>query len=179
MELSFNIIKPDGIRRGLAGRIITRLEDKGLVLVALKLVWPSKELIEATYSENAEEEWFPTLVEYLMSGPCIAMVWKGDKANEAARQVIGDKNPLKSDSGSLRGKYNLGMVRTIVHGSRTPEEASKEIPLWFGPSAIPPLYDVKLDCEMNNEPCPADHTPAAAQSLSGKLTSTVKDDGDK
>lgn len=142
MELSFNLVKPDGISRGLIGRIFSRFEEKGLKLVACKFVQASPELIKTSYADNAEEAWFPDLVDYLTSGPVIAMVWAGENANDAARQVIGQKNPMKSDSGSLRGKYNISMVRTIVHGSRTPEEAKREIGIWFGGEGPKPEWEL-------------------------------------
>ena len=135
---SFNLVKPDGLSRGIAGNIIKRFEDKGLRLVGLKLVWPSKELVEKSYADNKDEPWFNDLVEYLTSGPVIAMVWEGVNANAAARHIIGKKDPLNSSPGSIRGDYNIEMVRTVVHGSRTPEEAEREINLWFFPKPDDP-----------------------------------------
>lgn len=150
LEWSLNLIKPDAVRRGLIGRIISRFEDKGLRLVGMKMVWASEALIKANYSDNTEEEWFPDLVDYMTSGPVVAMVWEGPNANEAARQIIGKKDPMKSTVGSIRGDYNIGMVRTVVHGSRTPEEAEQEIPLWFFGKGPAPVWDVILGTETMN-----------------------------
>lgn len=146
---SFNLVKPDGISRGLVGSIIKRFEDKGLRLVGLKLVWPSKELVEKSYADNKGEPWFNDLVEYLTSGPVVAMVWEGPNANAAARHIIGKKDPMNSSPGSIRGDYNIEMVRTVVHGSRTPGEAEDEINLWFFPKPDDPkpVWDTILGTE--------------------------------
>lgn len=149
LEWSMNLIKPDGISRGLIGTIIKRFEDKGLHLVGLKLVWPSKALVEKSYADNKDEPWFDDLVDYLTSGPVIAMVWEGVNANAAARHIIGKKDPMNSSPGSIRGDYNIEMVRTVVHGSRTPEEAEQEIKLWFFPQSDDPkpVWDTILGTE--------------------------------
>lgn len=147
LSWSLNLVKPEAVQRGLIGRIISRFEDKGLRLVGLKMVWPSRELIEANYSDNAEETWFPKLVDYMTSGPVIAMVWEGPNANQAARQIIGKKDPMKSDAGTMRGDFNIEMVKTVVHGSRTPEEAEREIGLWFFGKGPKPTWDCILGTE--------------------------------
>lgn len=147
LSWSFNIVKPDAIKRGLIGRVISRFEDKGLRLVGMKLVWASPELIKETYSDNAEEKWFPTLIDYMTSGPIIVMVWEGPQANQAARHIIGKKDPMDSDAGSMRGDFNIEMVKTVVHGSRTPEEAEREIGLWFFGKGPKPIWDCILGTE--------------------------------
>jgi len=150
LEWSLNLVKPDAVRRGLVGRIISRFEDKGLRLVGMKLVWPSRAMIEASYTDNAEEEWFPALLDYMTSGPVVAMVWEGPNANAAARQIIGKKDPMKSDAGSIRADYNIEMVKTVVHGSRTPEEAEAEIGIWFFGQGPKPIWDCILGTEADN-----------------------------
>ena len=117
------------------------------MLFRSKMAWPSREMIEANYSDNAEEEWFPALVDYMTSGPVIAMVWEGPQANQAARHIIGKKDPMDSPPGSLRGDYNIEMVKTVVHGSRTPEEAEREIGIWFFGKGPKPVWDTILGTE--------------------------------
>ncbi len=138
MQSTTVLAKPDALRRGLVGKFITRLEEKGLDLRAITVLQPTIEQVRENYQQNADEPWFAAMVAYVASGPIVPMVWQGPNAVESARQVIGDKDVWKSDSGSLRGLYASDPVRTIFHGSRDPVEALREANIWF-----PELFGVE------------------------------------
>ncbi|HIK54657.1 MAG TPA: nucleoside-diphosphate kinase [Synechococcales cyanobacterium M55_K2018_004] len=131
MERTFIAIKPDGVQRGLIGEIIRRFETKGFTLVGLKLLNVSKELAEAHYSVHKERPFFPGLVEFITSGPVVAMVWEGDGVIAGARKLIGATNPLNAEPGTIRGDLGANIGRNIIHGSDAPETAQYEIGLWF------------------------------------------------
>ncbi|MGN6168231.1 MAG: nucleoside-diphosphate kinase [Solirubrobacteraceae bacterium] len=131
MERSLILIKPDALARGLTGEIIARFERKGLRLVALKLMTVSRELAERHYKEHAEKPFFAELVEFLTSGPLVAMVVAGARAVEAARQEIGATDPLKADAGSIRGEYAIDVGHNMVHGSDSDTSAAREVALFF------------------------------------------------
>ena len=130
-EFTLTILKPDGLRRGLLGSTIHRLEEKGLTLSAIALVTASPAQIRENYQANQDEPWFAEMVTFMTSGPLVPMAWWGPNAIDSARQVIGDKDPWESDAGSVRGRYAADPIRTVVHGSRDPVEAIREINLWF------------------------------------------------
>ena len=131
MERSLILIKPDAIARGLTGEIIARFERKGLRLVALKLMTVSRELAERHYEEHADKPFYAELVEFITSGPLVAMVVAGERAVEAARQEIGATDPLKADAGSIRGEYAIDVGHNMVHGSDSPTSAAREVALFF------------------------------------------------
>lgn len=131
MELTFLAIKPDGVQRGLVGEIIQRFETKGFTLVGLKFMDVSKELADSHYDIHRERPFFDSLVEFLTSGPVVAMVWKGDGVVASARKIIGATNPLISDPGTIRGDFGVSIGRNIIHGSDAIETAQREISLWF------------------------------------------------
>ena len=131
MELTFLAIKPDGVQRGLVGEIIQRFETKGFTLVGLKFMDVSKELADSHYDIHRERPFFDNLVEFLTSGPVVAMVWKGDGVVASARKIIGATNPLISDPGTIRGDFGVSIGRNIIHGSDAIETAQREISLWF------------------------------------------------
>lgn len=130
-EKSFVMIKPDGVRRGLVGECIRRFEQRGLRLVELKLLTPSRELAESHYGEHREKPFFPAVVQFITSGPVAAMVVEGESAIAAIRQMVGATRPLDAAPGSIRGDYALEVGENIVHASDAPETAEKEIALWF------------------------------------------------
>eukprot|EP01113_Clastostelium_recurvatum_P040565 TRINITY_DN631_c0_g1_i1.p1 TRINITY_DN631_c0_g1~~TRINITY_DN631_c0_g1_i1.p1 ORF type:complete len:170 (-),score=53.99 TRINITY_DN631_c0_g1_i1:57-515(-) len=131
-ERTFIAVKPDGVERALVGEIISRFEKKGYKLVALKLVTPSKDLAAAHYDEHKARPFFGELVDFLSSGPVVAMVWEGKGAVAAARALIGATNPLNSAPGTIRGDFAVDTPRNIIHGSDTNEgSAAREIKLWF------------------------------------------------
>lgn len=131
MERTFLAIKPDGVQRGLVGTIIQRLENKGYSLVGLKLMRVTRELAETHYGEHKEKPFFPGLVNFITSGPVVAMVWEGRGVIAASRKIIGATNPLNSEPGTLRGDFGIDVGRNIIHGSDGPETAEREIALWF------------------------------------------------
>ncbi len=131
MERTFLAIKPDGVQRGLVGEIIRRLEAKGFTLVGLKLMRVSKELAEKHYEVHRERPFFPGLVQFITSGPLVAMVWEGDGVVAAARKMIGATNPLQAEPGTIRGDFGVSIGRNLIHGSDAIETAQREIGLWF------------------------------------------------
>ncbi|KAL2728877.1 nucleoside diphosphate kinase [Vespula squamosa] len=131
-ERTFIMIKPDGVQRGLVGKIIQRFEEKGYKLVALKMVWPTEELLKDHYSDLSGKPFFPGLVKYMSSGPVVPMVWEGLNAVKTGRAMLGETDPKNSAPGTIRGDFCLQVGRNIIHGSDSVESADKEIKLWFG-----------------------------------------------
>ncbi len=131
MERTFLAIKPDGVQRALVGEIIRRFEDKGFTLVGLKFMKVSRELAEQHYDVHREKPFFSGLVEFITSGPVVAMVWEGDGVVAAARKMIGATNPLTAELGTIRGDFGINIGRNIIHGSDAPETAQQEVSLWF------------------------------------------------
>ncbi|KAJ3028057.1 UNVERIFIED_CONTAM: nucleoside diphosphate kinase [Siphonaria sp. JEL0065] len=130
-ERTFIMVKPDGVQRGLVGEIIKRFENKGFKLVALKLVAPGKDHLEKHYADLKEKKFFPGLIQYMTSGPVVAMVWAGKGAAKSGRVLLGETNPLASLPGTIRGDFAIDIGRNICHGSDSPESAEHEIALWF------------------------------------------------
>ncbi|KAF5022302.1 hypothetical protein F66182_5652 [Fusarium sp. NRRL 66182] len=130
-EQTFIAIKPDGVQRGLVGPIISRFENRGFKLAAIKLVSPGKEHLEKHYADLAGKPFFPGLIEYMSSGPICAMVWEGRDAVKTGRVILGATNPLASSPGTIRGDYAIDVGRNVCHGSDSVENAQKEIALWF------------------------------------------------
>jgi nucleoside-diphosphate kinase len=131
MERTLILVKPDAFARNLTGEIIARFERKGLRLTALKQMTMTTELAESHYAEHAEKPFFGELVSFISSGPLVAMVLEGDRAIEAARQVIGATDPLKAVPGSIRGDFAIEVGQNMVHGSDSPESAAREVALFF------------------------------------------------
>ena len=131
MERTFLMIKPDGVQRGLVGDIIKRYETKGFTLVGMKLMAVSRELAEKHYAVHSDKPFFAGLVEFITSGPVVAMVWEGDGVITAARKIIGATKPLEAEPGTIRGDYGISGCLNIIHGSDAPETAKEEIALWF------------------------------------------------
>ncbi len=131
MERTLILVKPDAFARNLSGEIIARFERKGLQLTAMKMMTASRELAEAHYAEHAERPFFGELVDFITSGPLVAMIFEGDHAVTAARQVIGATDPLEATMGSIRADYALEVGRNMVHGSDSDESAAREAALFF------------------------------------------------
>ncbi|BAZ28229.1 nucleoside diphosphate kinase [Cylindrospermum sp. NIES-4074] len=131
MERTFLAIKPDGVQRGLVAEIIGRFETKGFTLVGLKFLKVSQELAQQHYDVHRERPFFAGLVEFITSGPVVAMVWEGDGVIASARKIIGATNPLTAEPGTIRGDFGINIGRNLIHGSDAPETAQKEIALWF------------------------------------------------
>ncbi|GAV23999.1 nucleoside-diphosphate kinase [Carboxydothermus pertinax] len=131
MERTFIMVKPDGVQRGLVGEIISRFEKRGFKLVGLKLMQISRELAETHYGEHKSKPFFEGLVNFITSGPVVAMVWEGKEVIATAREMMGATNPLKAQPGTIRGTYGIDVGRNVIHGSDSPESAAREIALFF------------------------------------------------
>ena len=131
MERTLILVKPDAFARNLTGEIIARFERKGLTLVALALQTMTRELAERHYAEHEGKSFFEELVQFITSGPLVAMVLEGGQAVDAARQVIGATNPLQASPGSIRGDYAISVGQNMVHGSDSPESSAREVALFF------------------------------------------------
>jgi len=132
MDRTLILVKPDAFARSLTGEIVARLERKGLSIVALRHMTVTRELAERHYAEHAERPFFGELVDFITSGPIVAMVLEGVDAVKAARQLIGATNPLEAAPGSIRGDFAIEMGTNMVHGSDSPESAAREAELFFG-----------------------------------------------
>jgi nucleoside-diphosphate kinase len=130
-ERTLVLIKPDAIKRRLAGEILARFERRGLELRAAKLVRVDRALAEEHYNEHSEKPFFGELVEFITSGPTLALVLEGDGAIAVVRTTMGATNPTNADPGTIRGDLALAMPDNLVHGSDSAESAEREIALWF------------------------------------------------
>ena len=130
-ERTLILAKPDAYARGLSGEILARFERKGLQPVALRVMTLTRELAERHYAEHVGKSFFAELVDFITSGPLVAMVLEGDQAIVAARAVIGATNPLDAPPGSIRGDFAIETGQNLVHGSDSPESAAREIAIFF------------------------------------------------
>jgi nucleoside-diphosphate kinase len=144
MERSLVLIKPDAIQRGLAGEIISRLERKGLKIVAMKMLHMDKNLAQRHYAIHKGKAFFDDLVSFITSSPLIAIVFQGKNAVEVIRQMMGETDPAKASSGTIRGDFGIDIGHNLIHGSDSLENASKEIDLFFSAEEIF-NYDRELD----------------------------------
>lgn len=144
MERTFLMIKPDAVQRNLIGEVVSRIERKGLKLVAAKLFQANEELAKEHYAEHVEKPFFNDLVSFITSGPVFAMVVEGKNVVEVTRTLVGETNPTKAAPGTIRGDYGIDLGRNIIHGSDSNESAEREIGLWFDQSE---LNDYKLNNE--------------------------------
>jgi nucleoside-diphosphate kinase len=132
MERTLVLIKPDAMQRQLAGEILARFERRGLAVRAAKLITVSRELAERHYDEHREKPFFGELVEFITSGPTLALALEGEGAIAVARKTMGATNPANAEPGTIRGDLALSMPDNLVHGSDAPETAQRELALWFG-----------------------------------------------
>jgi nucleoside-diphosphate kinase len=130
-ERTLILVKPDAFARGLTGEIIRRFERKALSIVALKHMQVTEDLAKQHYAEHDGKPFFGELVEFITSGPLVAMVLEGESAIKAARQVIGATNPLEATTGSIRGDFAIEVGKNMVHGSDSPESGTREAGLFF------------------------------------------------
>ena len=131
MDRTLILVKPDAFARNMTGEIIARFERKGLRIVALRHMRVTEELAKQHYAEHEGKPFFDELVEFITSGPIVAMVLEGEQAVTAARQVIGATNPLEAVSGSIRGDFAIAVGQNMVHGADSPESAEREAALFF------------------------------------------------
>jgi nucleoside-diphosphate kinase len=125
------LVKPDGVRRGLAGEVISRLERKGLTLVAMELRTLDRETAEQHYGEHQSRPFFGELVDFITGGPLVALVVEGPNAVAGTRRLMGVTNPVEATPGSIRGDYALEIGQNLVHGSDSEESAAREIGIFF------------------------------------------------
>ncbi len=136
MERTLVIVKPDGVQRGLVGRILSRLEGKGLQVVALKMVHPDKKLAQRLYAVHESKRFYAALVEFITSGPVVAAVLEGKGAIAIVRKAMGDTDPAQASPGTIRGDWALDISHNLMHGSDSPESAAQEIPVFFAEREI-------------------------------------------
>jgi nucleoside-diphosphate kinase len=130
------LVKPDGVQRGLIGEIVSRLEGRGLKLVALKMIRVTPELAGRHYAEHKGKPFFDGLVKFITSGPVVAMIWEGREAVTVVRTLMGSTDPLKAAPGTVRGDLALDLGMNLIHGSDSPQRAEVEIDLFFKPDEI-------------------------------------------
>lgn len=131
LERTFVAVKPDGVQRGLVGAIISRFEQRGLKLIGLKMLMVSQELASVHYGEHKGKPFYEGLVDFITSGPVVAMVWEGKNAIALARNSIGATNPASAAPGTIRGDMGVEIGRNLVHGSDGPESAVREVSIFF------------------------------------------------
>jgi len=144
MDRSLVLVKPDAIQRALAGEIIYRLERKGLKIIAMKMLHMDKTLAQRHYAIHKGKAFFNDLVHFITSTPLIAIVFQGENAVQIIRQMMGETDPSKAPSGTIRGDFGIDIGHNLVHGSDSPENARKEIDLFFSAEEIFD-YDRELD----------------------------------
>jgi nucleoside-diphosphate kinase len=132
VERTLVLVKPDAMARGLAGEIVRRIEARGMILRGAKLVLVDRELAERHYDEHREKPFFGELVEFITSGPTLALVVEGESAISVVRSTMGATNPVDASPGTIRGDLALAMPDNLVHGSDSAESAEREVGMWFG-----------------------------------------------
>ena len=140
-QRTFIAVKPDGVTRGLVAEIISRFEKKGFKLIAIKMLDVTTEQAEQHYAEHKGKPFFPRLIEYIQSGPIVAMVWKGYDVIAGARQLMGSTNPLDAQVGTIRADLALVKEYNVVHGSDCVESAEREISIYFKPEELCDDYE--------------------------------------
>lgn len=136
MERTYLMVKPDGVQRGLVGQIISRFEQRGYKIVGLKMMQIPKEVAETHYGEHAGKPFFAGLVDFITSGPVVAMVVEGKDVVLTAREMMGATNPLKAAPGTIRGSFGVDVGRNVIHGSDSVESANREIGIFFRPEEL-------------------------------------------
>ncbi len=144
MERSLVLIKPDAIQRGLVGEIISRMEKKGLKIVAMKMLHMDNTLAQQHYAVHKGKAFFNDLLNFITSGPVIALIFQGENAVHIIRQIMGETDPAKAQSGTIRGDFGIDIGHNLVHGSDSLDNASKEIDLFFSAEEVF-NYDRELD----------------------------------
>lgn len=132
VEHTFIMVKPDGVARGLVGELISRFERKGLTLERIRRLTISEEMARTHYEEHLEKPFFPDLLEFITSGPVVAMEWSGENAISVGRTLMGATDPQEATPGTIRGDYGLMVTENLVHGSDGAESAKRELEIFFG-----------------------------------------------
>lgn len=136
MERTFVIIKPDGVQRGLIGEIVGRFERRGLKIAAMRFLQVSDELARTHYAVHEGRPFYAGLIEYIVSGPVVALVLEGTSAITVVRKMLGATKPAEAELGSIRADFGMEIGRNLVHGSDGPDTAASEIALWFGDDLV-------------------------------------------
>jgi nucleoside-diphosphate kinase len=136
MDRTFVMVKPDGVARGLIGEVISRLEHKGLKMVAARFEKLTEKRVMEQYREHLEKPFFPSLRHYITSGPCFLMVWEGRDSPAVVRRIVGATNPAEAAPGTIRGDLAMDIGRNVVHASDSPESAKREISIHFSPGEL-------------------------------------------
>jgi len=136
LERTFVMVKPDGVQRGLVGEVIARLERRGYRLCGIKLLQLTREMAEKHYAEHRGKAFFDGLVQYICSGPVVAMVWEGKGVVAGVRQLMGSTDPAQAAPGTIRADLAVEIGRNVVHGSDSPASAQREIELYFRPEEL-------------------------------------------
>ena len=141
IERTFVALKPDTVRRGITGEIITTFEEAGFKVIGMKMVWADEDLLEEHYSEHVDKDFYERLEEYMKSGPVIAMVLEGVNAVKNVRKIVGETDPREASPATIRGRFahmsfahadeSGSLHKNIIHASAELDEAEKEIDLWF------------------------------------------------
>jgi len=131
VERTLILVKPDGVQRAMVGKMIATFEKKGFKLVGLKQLNASNELLQQHYADLSQKPFFPKLIEYMLSGPIVAMVWEGEGVVAAGRRLLGETRPVDSEPASIRGMNSIDIGRNVAHGSDSIGSAKREIELWF------------------------------------------------
>jgi nucleoside-diphosphate kinase len=136
MERTLILLKPDCVQRRLAGRVLARFEDKGLNIVALKMMHVTPELAKQHYAEHVQKGWYPTLEKFITGGPIVAAIIEGLESIRVVREMLGATSGLKAAPGTIRGDFSSSRQMNLVHASDGPEAAQREIALYFKPAEI-------------------------------------------
>ncbi|OXM16642.1 nucleoside-diphosphate kinase [Paenibacillus herberti] len=136
MERTLIMVKPDGVQRGLIGEIMTRFEKKGLQLVGAKFMLVSEELAETHYAEHKGKPFYEKLITFITGGPVFAMIWEADNVIALTRAMIGKTDAVEAAPGTIRSDYAVHTNLNLIHGSDSPDNAEREISLWFTPEEI-------------------------------------------
>ncbi|KAH0474684.1 MAG: uncharacterized protein KVP18_004589 [Porospora cf. gigantea A] len=131
MEQTFLMVKPDGVQRGLVGTIISKFEKKALKLVGMRMLIPTQELLERHYEEHLGKPFLPGLIQWMISGPVVAMAWEGKDVVKQARKIIGATRPREAEGWTIRGEYGIDMRFNLVHGSDSVDAAKRELSIWL------------------------------------------------
>lgn len=150
-ERTFIAIKPDGVKRNLIGRIITRFEEKGYKIIGLKLLQPTIELAEKHYEEHKGKPFYPRLIEYITSGPIVAMVIQGPNVIAESRRMMGSTKPEEAEAGTIRFEYAISKEYNIIHGSDSPQSAEREIKIYFKEEELCPNWTTMLEMIMDEK----------------------------
>lgn len=150
-ERTFIAIKPDGVKRNLIGRIITRFEEKGYKIIGLKLLQPTMELAEKHYEEHKGKPFYPRLIEYITSGPIVAMVIQGPNVIAESRRMMGSTKPEEAEAGTIRFEYAISKEYNIIHGSDSPQSAEREIKIYFKEEELCPNWTTMLEMIMDEK----------------------------